>query len=321
MNQRVRKLTEGAMMIALIGIALIVNRQLANAFDAYLMWILPFPVMVYVIRYGVSNGVVASVSALAISFLFALPQTVFYTAASCVIGLVYGYGIRHQKSNGWLLGYTIVCSTIVMMVTTLLFAAIFGYDLAEEIRLLTDMAAAMQVSVAATTIRTLVIVSLLLSCVLEGILIHMLAFLFLRRLKIEFPQFKPLGSYRGPRWLAVMTLISLVSYGLLPYFTQNTQTSEILLAIRTICCFMSAMLGYVALLVCLVQSGKRKWMLYLLVTLIGLCLGMHLLYIMNITSTDLVLAPLAAFGYVLVAFGVADALLPIRTWFARRGSK
>ena len=127
MNRNIKRLTEGAMMCGLIGVLLVINRQFANAFDAYMMWIVPLPVIVYTVRYGARNGFVLSFCATVISFMLSLPQTVFYVLASCLLGVVYGHGVRKEKSNAWLLTSSILASTIIMIFTTIIFASIFGY--------------------------------------------------------------------------------------------------------------------------------------------------------------------------------------------------
>ena len=120
MNRNIKRLTEGAMMCGLIGVLLVVNRQFANAFDAYMMWIIPLPVIVYTVRYGTKNGFVVTFCATVISFMLSLPQTVFYVLASCLLGVVYGHGVRKEKSNAWLLTSSIIASTVIMIITTII---------------------------------------------------------------------------------------------------------------------------------------------------------------------------------------------------------
>ena len=46
MNQNVRKITEGAMMVALIGVFMLIDRQFQGTFSSTFAFLLPLP-MVY----------------------------------------------------------------------------------------------------------------------------------------------------------------------------------------------------------------------------------------------------------------------------------
>lgn len=260
MNRNMRRLTEGAMMCGLIGLLLVINRQLLNALDLYLFWIVPLPLIVYTIRYGIKNACVVTVSSTLIAFMLALPQTVFYVLASCIVGMIYGWGIRNKKSNGWLISSTILGSTIIMIITAVLFASVFGYDIASEIEFVFEMMEQMQVPVDQQVHdmgRMLMYAGMFLSCVLEGFLVHILAFVVLRKLKIEVPQFVPISQYTAPRWFGYFSVIVVIANGFLPYFTQNTQLLEILLCVTIICSMIAGLFGYILMLIAIRLSKQR----------------------------------------------------------------
>ena len=47
MNKQTRKITEGAMMCAIVGLVLFINRQLGNMLEYFMYWVLTFPILVY----------------------------------------------------------------------------------------------------------------------------------------------------------------------------------------------------------------------------------------------------------------------------------
>ena len=51
MNRQVRKLTEGAMMCALFGLVLLINRQFAGVLELFFVYVLPLPLIVYTAKY------------------------------------------------------------------------------------------------------------------------------------------------------------------------------------------------------------------------------------------------------------------------------
>ena len=58
MNNSVRKITDGAMMVALIGLFLFINRQLAGLLDLYAAWLVPLPMVMYAVKYGWKSALV-----------------------------------------------------------------------------------------------------------------------------------------------------------------------------------------------------------------------------------------------------------------------
>ena len=65
MNKRTHHITEGSMMVALVGAALLANRQLAGILEYALYWVLTFPILVYTVRYGMRNALIVSFYAVA----------------------------------------------------------------------------------------------------------------------------------------------------------------------------------------------------------------------------------------------------------------
>lgn len=69
MNNSVRKITDGAMMVALIGLFLFINRQLAGLLDLYAAWLVPLPMVMYAVKYGWKSALVPFVSVIFLSFI------------------------------------------------------------------------------------------------------------------------------------------------------------------------------------------------------------------------------------------------------------
>ena len=61
-KRRVNSITYGALISALLGAFLLVNRQLAGMFDAYMLWIIPIPVIIYCLKFDVKQGMVMGVA-------------------------------------------------------------------------------------------------------------------------------------------------------------------------------------------------------------------------------------------------------------------
>ena len=188
MNNQTRKLTEGALMVALVGMLLFVNRQLAGMLEVVMYWILTFPILVYTARYGIKDAIVPAVSMVLLSFMIAQPTTIFYLISCCIIGIVYGYGVLVHWSNSRLLWVSGILTFVTYFITTVLFAAIFGYDPADDILMVQQLLAYMNVDfgIPIGKIVTFMVVSMaVLMSVLQTICIHMIANIALKRMQIE----------------------------------------------------------------------------------------------------------------------------------------
>lgn len=135
MNNQTKKMTEGAMMVAIVGMLLFINRQLAGMLEMVMYWVLTFPILMYTARYGVKSACVPAISMVLLSFMIAAPTTIFYLFSCDVVGIVYGAGIRKKWKNGTLLLWTGIFTFVSYLITTVLFAAMFGYDPAEDVEM------------------------------------------------------------------------------------------------------------------------------------------------------------------------------------------
>ena len=82
MNNQTKKMTEGAMMVAIVGMLLFINRQLAGMLEMVMYWVLTFPILMYTARYGVKSACVPAISMVLLSFMIAAPTTIFYLFCS-----------------------------------------------------------------------------------------------------------------------------------------------------------------------------------------------------------------------------------------------
>ena len=190
-NSRVNSITYGALLSALLGVLLFVNRQLAGVLDTYMFWIVPLPVIVYCLKFGVKQSLVMGTSMILLSFIIATPITTFYVVGSVIAGIVYGDGVLKKRNVFSLVLSVIIISMIVMFISTFALAGVFGDDLSSDIAYMSELMKTMLGSLgeseagaelikSLTSTRfllTLLVISSVLTSVLEGILVHLLAFL------------------------------------------------------------------------------------------------------------------------------------------------
>lgn len=219
MKKQVRKITQGAMMLAIIGLFLVLNLQSAGLLEAYMIWILPLPIIFYVVQYGFKPGLVVALAALGLTFILSNFITLFYVFTALVIGLVYGYGVYKNRNNGWLLATTTILSAVSLFVEIYLMSAVFGYDLAAETHEIVGYLKTVDGLIVPADIETLVLgiypIALLLMAFLQSLITHILAIFMLKRLKISTRKMNPIENYRLPVWAGALAFIGLfASFGL-----------------------------------------------------------------------------------------------------------
>lgn len=256
MNQNVRKITEGAMMVALYGIVLLLNRQLAGTIEFYFMFVLPIPLVVYSARYGLRNSLIVCASVFFLAFMVALPQTYFYIVTSLFVGIIYGSLVRKKVKNGLLIAVTMSVAVLFNVLTTLVFASFFGFDIQTDIVMMRDMMnqvfsmmgtseANLSIDVG-NIILVCIVLGPILTGIMEGLLVHMLSNILLKRLKIEVRPFRPLVEWVVPKWTGYVAFIAFSSGFLLSYVKIDETTQIIVLVAMIAAILYLLVFGYIA---------------------------------------------------------------------------
>ena len=223
MNRNVRKITEGAMMIAIIGVLLFFNRQFAGVLTLYLVLILPVPLIVYGVRYNVRDLLTVSASLL---FLVLILSTgigdIAYGVMSILLAVVYAANFKAKKSKTVILLNAVLVTAVGEVLVLVLFSGLMGIDINQEVLTLVEMVeqivpqADMNVMFGDGLMQLmyiLFIISTMLTGVLEAVIVHFLSNLILRRLGFEYIPPTRLIDIRIPKVWSYIMFLSLVAYG------------------------------------------------------------------------------------------------------------
>lgn len=209
MNREIRRITDGAMMAAIIGVMLIINRQTAGLIETGFIWLLPLPMVFYGAKYGWKNSWVLFIAIMLLTVILGTPQTLFYMGSEMFIGIIYGCGIYNRVSSRKLVIRTMILAVIADILSMLVFASFFGYDLNSEIteyttifnQFLSQTGKSLPDSFNLNeTLKSMIVVSVVLSGVLEGYVTHILSRLMLKRLRIYTEPMPPISDYYPPVW-------------------------------------------------------------------------------------------------------------------------
>lgn len=296
MNHQVRKLTEGAMMCALFGAVLMLDRQLAGMFEMYYLFVLPIPIALYGAKYGFKNCLVAAVSILFLTLMIASPTGIFFALMSVTVGTAYGALVHKKAKNGVLIIVTMLLTIVTEILSCLVLASFFGYSIVEEAALIKD-ALDMYMGDAINSvvmnldkfIMMIIVMSIVLTGVLEGFLVHLLSNALLKRMKIDVHPFKPLSQWTMPRWAGFVCLAGYLLFVFSNRLPVDENVQLVIMAVGMIGMGILDVYGYVACLVWgMVKYKKNISFMLILTCFLFMSVALHVLAIFGFyyVSTD-----------------------------------
>ncbi len=279
MNQNIRKITDGAMMIAIVGAVLLIDRQLAGSISSMALFLFPLPMVFYSARYGLRNSGVVLAALLTLCFILGTPQSMFFVGCESVIGTIYGAGVHNKTESRRILLRTLIMGGLVELLAMVVFASFFGYDITAEIgeyanilsTITADTGAALPASfMSENSLRTLFVMSAILTGVLEGLITHLMSRLMLKRLRFTLPPSTPLYDYYPPKWSGYAALAMMLAYYYSmakPFESSAVQTA--VQAIGTAGMMYLVFYGFVGILVLAPRlwPGAARWIFVLSILL------------------------------------------------------
>jgi len=282
MKKQVRTVTEGAMMLAMVGLFLYINRLTGHTLDGIISFIMPLPAIFYIAKYGIRQGLILSVSILILGLLLADFISLFYVVTAIVVGLSYGYGIYKDKDNGWLLIVTTVVTAISFFIEMVLLARLFGYDFQNEVSTLVTTLREMGVANMPANIETLIMsiypMAMFLAAFAQALITHILAIILLKRLHIKTRSMKPIAQIVLPQKLALILAVGLFA-NIATQFTDNETVQIILTNVATFSMLMFCVDGYIFVLI-YSKLIKKPYLsllavvLFMLMPFIGVSIGL-----------------------------------------------
>lgn len=252
-----KKLTEGAMMLSLICVLMLVNRMFAGMFDVMICFFICFPVIVYTVKYGWKDSFILLMSGVLVSCFISNLITLFYLCSYMICGYVYGIGTHNKWKNGYLLIITFILSFISTIISTVVLASLFGYDMQEDVVLIKEFVASIsfyQVEFSSSTIHIILILGTVFTSILETICIHVLAIYLLHRLSLPYRKMKTIREFTFPNWVFYINILIW-----LLYFTRNViELKKEVIDIMTVLYVISFILMLVYGMVYIVHIATEK---------------------------------------------------------------
>ena len=199
MNQT-KKLTQGAMMLAIIGALILIDRMTAYWFTELLVLMMPVVIIMYSAMHSFKDGVMLSVGLIIISFLLGNFQFVYliYVPVGIFTGLAYSLGLKRGYDKQTLMLIAILTYVVGEVIATFIIYPMLGFPIAtmiEEYKLALTQTGSIVgfdyssiFTMAGVDFNSVIIIVYIISTILlgamEGFLIHLLSVFMLKRFKV-----------------------------------------------------------------------------------------------------------------------------------------
>lgn len=282
MDKKSLKITTGAMVTAIFGVMLLLNRQTGNLLQDIFIFIYPVPMVAFAAMYGVKSGIPVLMAMSLLSFLFGDFTSVFYAVTQAVTGLIFGGCMYHKTDMTKTLLVVMILSAVVNLLNTVVLGFLFGIDINQEIAEMQQMmntvfdqaGVVMPENILSDNyLKQMIVVSMILFGILQGFIVYQLSLQILRRLR--FPVQKP-GSiymYAPPIWTGYLALACFFVYGIRmaqPFeneVLQNTVLTAGMLGYFYLICF-----GFIAVMLFFKTRFPKRKILRAAVCILGIFL-------------------------------------------------
>lgn len=221
MNTKTQELTFGAMIVAVFGVLLLLNRQTGGMFEGFFMFIFPIPMVAFSAKYGWKDSLPVFICTILISFLFGTFTGMFYAVGMSFVGMVYGSCIKSDRDMNRTLILVMILSAAIELLCTVALATFAGLDLNADIMAMQESMNTMlaQAGVDTSTgilsfdyLRRMYIIATGFVGAMEGLIVYYLSYAILKKLRYPIRKPQPLTNYYPSRISGVIALVLVFVY-------------------------------------------------------------------------------------------------------------
>ena len=133
-NFKTQEITFGAMIAAIFGMLLLLNRQTGGMLEEVFLFAFPIPMVAYSAKYGWKKSLPVFAVTVLIAILCGTFSGFFYAASESFIGMVYGAMLNQKKDPGKTLFLVMVLSALANILSSVVLASLFGINLQTEMK-------------------------------------------------------------------------------------------------------------------------------------------------------------------------------------------
>lgn len=267
---KTKKLTTGAMLLAIIGAAMIIDRQLSYAFTNFIVLLVPIVIATYSTMYKVSDGLMLCIGLVVFTILFGSLTTYVYMPISIIVGVAVAVAIdrgfdRRKINFVAIITYTIAEVLVVYAIMPLLGVSISS-QISSYIEAFNQMIkyAGMESTVNSIVVdlNSLMAVMLVASTVLmgifEGFLTSLLTAFVLKKFNIKDIGLNSPLDIKMPVWLAYTLMVFTCLYMFaIDGSIENETIKYIALALSVMASLVLVYYGYFFVILYIRKMGMK----------------------------------------------------------------
>lgn len=218
MNRNIKKITQGAMFLAIFGATLLINRELSFIFDQLVALISSLIIIIYITKFSMKDGIILSFCILIMAFFFGGIYVFVYTPLSIIAGLAYGLALKKNLERKTILFIIIVIYTIGEFILTLGILPLLGFgDLNEYVeitRKMFEMYGIMIDSESLYSISKMIYgIAIFMIAIMESILIHLSTIIIFKKFRLGTIKMTPIDQIRIKpiyAYISMFTIFALI---------------------------------------------------------------------------------------------------------------
>lgn len=270
-----KEITTGAMLLAIFGAVLLIDRQLSFLFTEVIVLAAPVLIIVFGNMYNYKDGIIFSIALLLISFILSPSiYSYFYITLGSILGNVYNFLLHKGVKSSTLLFCTVIMFIIIDICYMFIISPIFlNETFDQELVLIGEsfkeffpeelLASFNAVGLSLEDlIKAVSLASFILVGLMEGVIVHIVSIIILKRFNINVNAnvghlftLKPVASYI----LFILSALMLAT----PYI-KNTMLASICVGVGAICLFILAYYGYIYLLMFFRVRYQKNYSLFII---------------------------------------------------------
>ena len=276
-----KEITTGAMLLAIYGAVLLIDRQLSFLLTEILVLAAPVLIIVFGNMYNFKDGIIFSIALLIISMIVSPSvYSYFYLILGSIIGNIYNFLLQKGVNSKILLlvtiGLFIVADISYMfIVSPLLLNQTFEQELIFIKETMNEILPPEMISSVSgfgisfdDLLKTIGLASFVLMGLMEGLMVHLVSIVILKRFKIQISAsvnqlllLKPVAAY-------ILFICSALIFAV-PYI-KNSMAASICIGISSVCLLILCYYGYVYCLMFLRVRYKKNYSLLLILAILFL---------------------------------------------------
>lgn len=247
MKKDIREITYGAMTVAITCTILLLDRFLVGIVDSILFWLIPIPLIIYILLFSFKAGLMTGIALILASFIIVSLPVFLLVMFSVLSAWMYGLFIKRSSTIITILMTTL--SSILYYVVAVYFLSelIFGYNLLLDASELQEMLNLFGFVVSETLALNLTQVVMptviLILSFLQTLVLHFAVILLCQRLNIKI-KIGNLSLLRIKQSHGIIALILVLIFGVGFYSVDNIYLKSTFLALMAVLILLFLYYGF-----------------------------------------------------------------------------